>query len=448
MKILRTTIAISGYMLLAQYVCAQTLLQGTSSGIFVNPDGPAGSVSTGQGTSTISWGTASSAGDFPSSLSFSGQSFGLTLDIIDPIGSLLFTNGVISGDSGIESVDLSLSLDLTLPSGQVIAEAFTFGLDNTSNSSNEEASSDVLRLLTPYGGSGIDVGDDVLALRLFFGEAGNTAVSEFEQVFLLEGRTTEIPINAVLCRTLSLTDTETSFTFSPVGGGTSLVLTGEGTNFITTGESDQPTEYEVSGLNTSGLRTEIPFVAGSLRYFNGSTGSGTAAEAAILNVDIGDLGVFSFDLEFTLTTNTNDARESADIISVTNPISNRTVEIDGIPHVARILFANPETGGFTNVSQFAVEENVSASADVLIVLTRFLPDASPLTINISMASPGELLLSWNSVVGRSYQLESGISLDDFTPDGGQITASNTSVLVTRNIEDSVRFYRVVELPTP
>lgn len=48
---------------------------GTSSGSFINPMGPAGMLTTGVGTNSFTWGDGASFGSPPSSLLFTGGAF-------------------------------------------------------------------------------------------------------------------------------------------------------------------------------------------------------------------------------------------------------------------------------------------------------------------------------------------------------------------------------------
>ena len=150
--------------------------------------------------------------------------------------------------------------------------------------------------------------------------------------------------------TLSLNVGANSITFENVVGPSGLVVSGEGSNNLISG-SGTSSVYSTTAGGVQSVRTEIPFGVGSLSYFNGSTQIGSNAESATLQFDLGTtIGTLNFNLDFLVTTNTSDVRDSADIIEVSMPISSNVFNISGIPHVGRLSLSNPSTGGFTNVS--------------------------------------------------------------------------------------------------
>ena len=452
-KMKAQTIVLAATLLIHAWISpahSQTI-QGSTEGVFLNPDGADGAVVSGTETSQIVWGTPNNADTTASSLTYQGLPFQMNLDERRAIGLVTYKNGRTVSGTTIESVDVSITFDLTLPSGQQLIHPFTLGIDTTPNTSNEEANSDSLRLLTPYSGLEIADGGEIYAIRLFFGQVGLNAVGEPEQVILLEDAEVTVPLDAIACTTIPLDNTSSALIFEDVSGEQDLVLTGEGTNEIATGTpsgaSGAASVYTVLPASINTPRTEIPFVAGTLRYFNGTVTTGTSADRATLRIDLGgQLGEFDFPLQFITTTNNSNARESADIIQVSNPIASRVVNIAGIPHTARLAFSNPTTGGFTNVSEFAVEESQSAEAEIVVVVTRFLPQDRPFALSISKLTDNRVLLSWPSQIGTTYQLESSTGLQVFSPLGESITASNTSTLVTRDISKSKDFYRVRRLP--
>lgn len=127
----------------------QKAMVGTVDGTFENAS-PGSATVTGEGTSSFTWGVGS-----PSALSFSPNEFEAEPNIPFSLGTLTFTNGVISTGSGATSVDLSLDLMFT----NVMEENFTlttpFSLINTPNSSDPVASAD--RVFASEFGIGFDV---------------------------------------------------------------------------------------------------------------------------------------------------------------------------------------------------------------------------------------------------------------------------------------------------
>lgn len=120
------------------------LFQGTSQGQFVNPVGPAGMVTTGVGTDSFTWGDGTAFGSDPSSLGFAGTSFDNDENIAFTFGTLSYFNGTIAGGTEANSVDLSVILNFTSPAS--LAESFQFDLSliNTTNTSDPNASADIV----------------------------------------------------------------------------------------------------------------------------------------------------------------------------------------------------------------------------------------------------------------------------------------------------------------
>ncbi|MEE9356279.1 MAG: choice-of-anchor K domain-containing protein [Methylococcaceae bacterium] len=116
--------------------------EGDSTGVFVNPNGPSGMVTTGEGTNQFTWGNG--APPPPSSLGYTGSAFNVEENDSFAFGSLNYFNGTISGGTGATSVDLSTTLNFTAPSG--ISESFVYnlGLINTSNTSDPNSSADIV----------------------------------------------------------------------------------------------------------------------------------------------------------------------------------------------------------------------------------------------------------------------------------------------------------------
>jgi hypothetical protein len=118
---------------------------GTSTGIFNNPVGGSGMVTSGVGTSTFTWGTPFGTIN-PSSLSFTGTAFSGFYETEFSFGTLDYYNGTIAGGSGADAVDLVATLAFTTPSGVTQNFTFTFQLINTPNTSDPEESADYVYL--------------------------------------------------------------------------------------------------------------------------------------------------------------------------------------------------------------------------------------------------------------------------------------------------------------
>ena len=100
------------------------IIAGSTSGIFVNPDGPDASVVSGEGTPAIEWGTPNNNETTSNGLSFEGLTFEATLDERIEVALLTYRNGRTLDGSAIEALDVAIDLDLTLPSGQQITQPF------------------------------------------------------------------------------------------------------------------------------------------------------------------------------------------------------------------------------------------------------------------------------------------------------------------------------------
>lgn len=118
-------------------------VEGSSSGIFINPE-PASAVVSGVGTSFFTWGTGV-FGSPPSSLRFTGNTFTADLDEVFSFGTLTIFNGRIT--SGADAVDLQVTILLTMPSGLAVELTQTLRLVNTPNVGTPEENAD--RVILP-----------------------------------------------------------------------------------------------------------------------------------------------------------------------------------------------------------------------------------------------------------------------------------------------------------
>lgn len=136
-------------LLVASLSANAATFQGSTSGVFENPTGPSGMVTTGEGTNQFTWGVGATgvkyghpfSGCFlgcayqedPSKLNYTGESFNTDVNNQFVAGNLNFYNGIINSGTQAESVDFLLTIDFSLPS--VFSETFTYGfsLDNTTN---------------------------------------------------------------------------------------------------------------------------------------------------------------------------------------------------------------------------------------------------------------------------------------------------------------------------
>ncbi len=112
--------------------------QGNSTGEFLNPTGPSDMVTTGVGTNQFAWGE--SATNSPSSsLGYEGKSFDVIENDEFVFGSLSFFNGTIFLSTRADTIDLSVSLNFTEPSGIVEEFVYDLGLISTPSSTVPDA---------------------------------------------------------------------------------------------------------------------------------------------------------------------------------------------------------------------------------------------------------------------------------------------------------------------
>ncbi len=168
-----------GVLLLASNSYAIPIV-GSSSGIFTNPSGPAGMVTTGVGTDSFTWGNPGSWGTGPSSLGFGGNSFSVDTGVLFSFGSLTYFNGTIASGSQADAVDLSVTLSLTEPSG--IEEDFVYdlGLINTPNSGSPSDNADYVSWSSSIPDSYFTV--DGVSYTLEFMGFGNISGSGFTTI--------------------------------------------------------------------------------------------------------------------------------------------------------------------------------------------------------------------------------------------------------------------------
>ena len=123
-------------------------ITGTTSGVFENPYGPAGMVTSGVGTSTMTWGVGSPPP--VNSVSFAGLAFDTFTEVNFKLGDFAYYNGTVVAGTEANGFDLVVSVEFTLPTG--ITEVFTFPItvNNTPNTGTPQEQADVLTLAQLY----------------------------------------------------------------------------------------------------------------------------------------------------------------------------------------------------------------------------------------------------------------------------------------------------------
>ncbi|THK43091.1 VPLPA-CTERM sorting domain-containing protein [Methylophaga sp. SB9B] len=194
-------------LLAASLTANAATFQGSTSGTFENPTGPAGMVTTGVGTNEFTWGEGAyshtswqSCGWFcfqpvaqyhdPSKLKMTGTGFNTDVDQTFIAGYLNFYNGIIYSGTQAEGVDLSLTLNFTSPSA--FSETFNYGfsLNNVVNPTG-----DTTTFLTSvptkfYSYAGTDYYFELLG----FGIHTKNGIKLIDEIFLKEGKNTTVKL--------------------------------------------------------------------------------------------------------------------------------------------------------------------------------------------------------------------------------------------------------------
>jgi len=177
-------------MLIASTSIQAAPIAGSSSGVFVNPSGPAGMLVSGVGTPTFTWGDGSPYYSPPSSLSFAGSAFNTETEQVFSFGTLSYFNGTISPGTEATSVDLNATLSFTTPSGINESFLYTLGLINTPNTSDPYGSADIVQFQTIFPSNSFASGGVNYTLEfLGFGSITGSGFSTVNQFHVLEGAT-------------------------------------------------------------------------------------------------------------------------------------------------------------------------------------------------------------------------------------------------------------------
>lgn len=190
-------------LLAASLTVNAATFQGSTSGVFENPTGPSGMVTTGEGTNQFTWGegayshTSLQICGFlcfqpvaqyhdPSKLTYTGESFNTDVNNQFVAGSLNFYNGIINSGTQAESVDFLLTIDFSLPS--VFSETFTYGfsLDNTTNPNGDTTT--FLNSVPTYfySHAGNDYYFELLGFGIFDKKGNLTSLTN--EIFAREGK--------------------------------------------------------------------------------------------------------------------------------------------------------------------------------------------------------------------------------------------------------------------
>lgn len=174
-------------MLIATTSLYAAPIAGTSSGVFVNPTGPGGLVVSGVGTPNFAWGVGYYSP--PSSLSFAGNAFNTQTEQVFSFGTLSYYNGVTLGGEA-DSVGLNVTASFTTPSGINGSFLYNLGLINTTNTSDPNASADIIQFQNTFPSSTFTSSGINYTLEfLGFGNITLGGYSTVNQFHVLEGAT-------------------------------------------------------------------------------------------------------------------------------------------------------------------------------------------------------------------------------------------------------------------
>jgi hypothetical protein len=157
--------------------------EGTTTGVWTNPQGGEGMIVNGVGTSFFEWGATDS-----SSLLFEGTDFEAEVCTPFLVGNVTYENATSAIGTGATGVDLEVTFAFTLPSIPDEVFTYTFSLVNTVNTDNQADSADIITI--PDGVAlPIFIDGQAYSLRVWFGdvELGGDGFVDAEGFHVYEG---------------------------------------------------------------------------------------------------------------------------------------------------------------------------------------------------------------------------------------------------------------------
>lgn len=165
------------------------LIEGTSSGIFVNST-PASAVVSGVGTNSFTWGVGSPGP--PSKLTFTGAPFSGDVNNPIAIGALTYFNGTTQGGTEADKVDLEVTMTLAMPTSTTQMFTQTLDLINSPNVGTPQQNADTVFLPAFFPKTSlltVNGIDYTLSLIGFGSIAGGGFVSTIDRFHVLESGT-------------------------------------------------------------------------------------------------------------------------------------------------------------------------------------------------------------------------------------------------------------------
>lgn len=165
------------------------LFQGNSTGVFINPIGPSGMVTVGVGTNNFTWGSGQS------SLDYAGVAFDVDENEEFVFGSLDFFNATSFQSTQADSVDLSVMLTFTAPSGFLESFIYDLGLINSTNTSDPNASADIVNFDNTVPSNFFSIGGIDFTLEfLGFGQLTGGGFTVEDSFRVLEGASATVDL--------------------------------------------------------------------------------------------------------------------------------------------------------------------------------------------------------------------------------------------------------------
>jgi hypothetical protein len=163
--------------------------EGSSSGIFTDPVGPAGMVTGGVGTSDFRYGSIG-YGTPSNRLTFTGVgAISAEPDALFSFGSLYYYNGTTAMGSTPDSVKLDVSINLTSPFSTSENFLFPFRLISTVNTSDPNASADSVKFVAVASPASFSYnGIDYTLQFLGFGNIVGGGFAGIDEFHVLENR--------------------------------------------------------------------------------------------------------------------------------------------------------------------------------------------------------------------------------------------------------------------
>ena len=125
------------------------------------------------------------------------------------------------------------------------------------------------------------------------------------------------------------------------------------------------------GAEFEDVSADEKFFIGNLDYYNGTIALSSAATAIDFTVELdfgGTPALFDYQFDLLSTPNTGDAWENADFVWFNDTQSSQTLNLYGVDYSLNLEFGQTTQYGYSNIDQFHVQEDRSASASIYATL--------------------------------------------------------------------------------